>query len=98
LARQRADWDTVLDLYDQAQAHGDRPNDPLENFVFIEALAHSGRSQKALNLTRETYRYSKEYLRPTLCALWTRIERESTSGSERDEMLASAREMLGCSP
>ena len=97
-ARQRADWDTVLDLYDQAQAHGDRPNDPLENFVFIEALAHSGRSQKALNLTRETYRYSKEYLRPTLCALWTRIERESTSGLERDEMLASAREMLGCSP
>jgi hypothetical protein len=96
LARQRADWDAILTIYEQAQAHGDRPNDPLENFVFIEALAQTGRSQKALNLTRETYRVSREYMRPPLCALWTRIERDSASGSERDEMIASAREMLAC--
>lgn len=96
LARQRADWPAILDLYEQAQAIGDRPNDPVESFVFIEALAHSGREQKALNLTREAYRVSREFMRPPLCALWTRIERETGPSQERDEMVASAREMLGC--
>jgi hypothetical protein len=96
LARQRADWPAILDLYEQVQAIGDRPNDPVENFVFIEALAHSGREQKALNLTREAYRVSREFMRPPLCALWMRIERETGPGPERDEMIASAREMLGC--
>ncbi len=94
LARQNADWDTILDLYEQAQAHGDRPNDPLENFVFIEALAHRNRSGEALSLTRETYRVSKEYLRPTLCALWQRIERETSNPA----LALEAYENLSCPP
>ncbi|MDX9992645.1 MAG: hypothetical protein RBS68_11440 [Anaerolineales bacterium] len=96
LARQRADWQAILGLYRQALAHGDSPNDPLENFVFIEALAQSDQSQKALSLTRATYRVSREFMRPPLCALWTRIQRDSASGPERDEMTAAARELLAC--
>ena len=96
LARQQADWRAVAEFYQQALALGDRPNDPAENFVFIEGLAHLGRTEKALSLTRETYRVSKDYLRPPLCALWARIERETAPGPERDEMVASAREMLVC--
>jgi hypothetical protein len=96
LARQQADWRAVSEFYQQALALGDHPNDPAENFVFIEGLAHLGRTEKALNLTRETYRVSKDYLRPPLCALWTRIERETNPSPERDAMIASAREMLEC--
>ncbi len=76
LARQVGDWAKVNQLAGEAYALGDHPNDPAENFVFIEGYAHAGQWEQARKLTRETYRVSKEYLRPPLCALWARIGRE----------------------
>jgi hypothetical protein len=96
LARQRQDWQAVVELYEQSQSLGDHPNDPFENFVYIEGLAHQGKSQKALNLTRQAYRFSRGFMRPPLCALWERIERETTPGGERDAMIVEAREALEC--
>lgn len=96
LARQRRDWQAVVELYEQSQALGDHANDPFENFVYIEGLAHREKSQKALNLTRQAYRYSRDFMRPPLCALWERIERDTTPGGERDSMIAEAREALEC--
>jgi len=93
LARQNGDWQGVVDLHQQAFALGDRPNDPLENFVFIEAYAHTGQWEASRKLTREAYRFSKEFMRPTLCALWERIERD-VSGSV--VMAQAAREDLEC--
>ena len=93
LARQNGDWQTVIDLHRQALALGDHPNDPLENFVFIEAYAHTGNWQQARTMTRDAYRFSREVMRPPLCALWTRIERESVGS---DPQVQAARQDLGC--
>lgn len=93
LARQSGDWQAVIDLHRRAQVLGDHPNDPLENFVFIEAYAHAADWQQARVMTREAYRFSREFMRPTLCALWARIER-SVPGS-RDQAKA-VREDLDC--
>lgn len=93
LARQDGDWQTVVDLHRQAQALGDRPNDPFENFVFIEAYAHTGDWQQARTMTRDAYRYSREFMRPALCALWGRIERDVPGSAE---VVQAAREDLGC--
>jgi len=76
LARQQGDWQQAVNLHQQALALNDHANDPLENFVFIEAYAHTGQMDKARALTRETYKFSKEIMRPTLCALWKRIARD----------------------
>ncbi len=93
LARQDGDWGAIVDLHRQALALGDHPNDPLENFVFIEAYAHTGDWQQARSMTRETYRFSREFMRPTLCALWGRIERDVPGSAE---VVQAAREDLGC--
>lgn len=93
LARQNGDWQAVIDLHRQAQALGDHPNDPLENFVFIEAYAHTGDWQQARVMTREAYRFSREFMRPTLCALWGRIERNVPGSGDQAK---AAREDLDC--
>ncbi|PWH12992.1 MAG: hypothetical protein DDG60_11300 [Anaerolineae bacterium] len=95
LARQNRDWQSIIALHQQAQALGDYPNDPLENFVFIEAYAHLGEWKQARTLTRETYRVSREFLRPTLCALWGRIAREVPDSTQ---MVQSVRDDLSCNP
>jgi len=98
LARQNGDWSGVLDFYKQAQATGDRPNDPLENFVFIEGYAHAGKWDEARKLTKEVYKFSKEVMRPMLCTLWVRINREVSPKTEKDTAVQGVRSDLGCSP
>jgi len=92
LARQAGDWQRVTQLREQAQSPGEHPNDPLENFVFIEAYAHTGDWASARALTRETFRFSKEVMRPTLCALWRRLERDLGPA----EAISAARQELAC--
>lgn len=94
LARQQGDWQTVVNLYEKSLSLGDHANDPFENFVYIEGLARRGLSEEAISLTRQAYRFSRTYMRPPLCALWARIERETDS--ERDTLVADARELLEC--
>ena len=98
LARQNADWAGVLGFYQQALTTGDRPNDPLENFVFIEGYAHAGKWDEARKLTKEVYKFSKEVMRPMLCTLWKRIDREVSPKTEKDAAVQGVRSDLGCSP
>lgn len=98
LARQFGDWETVTRLGDEAFALNDYPNNPLERFVFIEGYAHAGKWDRALKLSRESYRVSKEFVGPPLCRLWERIERETTSGLERDAAISEARNVFACNP
>ncbi len=91
LARQQGDWSQVVDLAEKAYALDDHPNDPAEHFVFIEGYAHAGNWELAFKKTRESYRVSREYLRPPLCALWNRIEQE-IPGAPAYEIRAE----LGC--
>jgi hypothetical protein len=76
----------------------DFPNNPIERFVFIEGYAHTGDWDRALELSRESYRVSKEYVGPLLCQLWERIEMETTGGLERSEALVQVDEMFACNP
>ena len=96
LARQMGDWEEVAELGDAAFELDDHPNNPVERFVFIEGYAHVGDWERALRLSRESYRVSKEYVGPLLCRLWERIETETTGGVERTEVLSEVETMLAC--
>ncbi|HMB21748.1 MAG TPA: hypothetical protein VKP08_02895 [Anaerolineales bacterium] len=98
LARQLGDWKTVTRLGDEAFALNDYPNNPLERFVFIEGYAHTGNWDRAVKLSRESYRVSKSYVGPLLCRLWQRVETETTGGVERDAALSEVESMLACKP
>jgi len=97
LARQFGNWQEVVKLGDMAFAlDNDSPNDPVERFVFIEGYAHVGDWQRAVELSRASYKVSKDYVGPLLCRLWERIETESTGSAERSEAVVDVRNMLSC--
>jgi hypothetical protein len=98
LARQFGDWETVTHLGDEASKLNDYPNNPVERFVFIEGYAHTGDWDRALKLSNEAYKVSKEYVAPLLCKLWTRIEAETTGGLERSNAISAARNRFACNP
>jgi hypothetical protein len=96
LARQFGDWEKVAELGDIAFKLDDHPNDPVERFVFIEGYAHIGDWERAVKLSRESYKVSKDYVGPLLCRLWQRIETETTGGLEKDDALSEVKSMLAC--
>jgi hypothetical protein len=100
LARQSRDWEKVVELGDTAFKLEDHPNDPVERFVFIEAYAHAGDWERALRLSRDSYRVSKDYVGPLLCRLWQRIATETSEDSSdtRNESLVEIESMLACNP
>ena len=109
LARQFGDWEEVVRIGDIAFKLDDHPNDPVERFVFIEGYAHAGEWRRAVELSKESYKVSKDYVGPLLCRLWERVETETTGGAEsdaltgeavskRNDALAEVQSMLACSP
>lgn len=72
LARQYEDWQSVLDIADQAFTSNFRPQSPVEYFPFIEAYANSRQWEKALELSQEIH-FSSSTEDSMLCALWQRI-------------------------
>lgn len=96
LAGQSADWQKVAELGDTAFKLDDHPNDPVERFVFIEGYAHTGDWERAIKLTRESYKVSKEYVGPLLCRLWERIESETADEPKRNQALSEVENMLAC--
>jgi hypothetical protein len=97
-ARQMADWGTVTQLGDAAFSLDDYPNDPMERFVFIEGYAHTADWKKAVELSQNSYKVSKNYVGPLLCRLWDRIERETESTPEQKVTLDEVRNKFGCLP
>jgi hypothetical protein len=98
LARQFGDWQKVAELGDIAFGLDDHPNNPVERFVFIEGYAHTGDWERAVKLSRESYRVSRNYVGPQLCWLWQRIEITTTDdlSDERNEALSEIESMLAC--
>jgi hypothetical protein len=96
LARQLGDWETVTRLSDETSKLNDYPNNPVERFVFIEGYAHTGKWDRALKLSRDSYKVSKEYVGPLLCKLWKRIETETTDSPEKSAALSQFRDMVQC--
>jgi hypothetical protein len=98
LARQEKDWGAVIRIADLAFELNDTPNDPVERFVYVEGYAHNGDWQKAVELSKDSYRVSKSFIGPMLCRLWTRIEQETEPTPEQVAAVATAREEFMCSP
>ena len=96
LARQFGDWEQVVKLGDQAFQLDDFPNNPVERFVFIEGYAQRGKWKRAVELSRVSYKVSKEYVGPLLCRLWKRIETETTDGVERRAGLDEIQQIIAC--
>src|SRR5688572_14846002 len=98
LARQFRDWEKVAELGDVAFKLDDHPNDPIERFVFIEGYAHVGDWERALKLSQESYRVSKNFVGPMLCWLWQRIEFETMDdvSESRTETLSEVRNLFTC--
>ena len=96
LARQKEDWDEVILLADSAFALNDTPNDPVERFVFIEAYSHKGDWEKAVKLSKASYKVSKNYVGPMLCKLWDRIEHETPNTLQQSEAIATIQTEFGC--
>jgi hypothetical protein len=98
LARQMKDWQTVTHLGDDAFALSDYPNDPIERFVFIEGYAHTTDWEKAVELSQNSYKVSKNYVGPLLCKLWDRIARETESTPEQKATLDTVLNEFECLP
>jgi hypothetical protein len=98
LARQMKDWQTVTHLGDDAFALSDYPNDPIERFVFIEGYAHTTDWEKAVELSQNSYKVSKNYVGPLLCKLWDRIARETESTPEQKVTLDNVLNEFECLP
>ena len=96
LAAQFGDWGTVTRLGDEAFQLDDYPNNPLERFPFIEGYAHAGKWDRAIQLSDVSYQVSKEFVGPSLCRLWERIETETSGGVERSEALSKVKSMFAC--
>jgi hypothetical protein len=97
LARQMGAWEQIAELGDKAFRLDDSPNDPVERFVFIEGYAHMSDWERATELSKISYRVSKEYVGPLLCRLWERIQAETNESAERSAALDEFRNMLSCS-
>jgi hypothetical protein len=96
LARQFGDWREVVRLGNQAFALDDSPNNPVERFVFIEGHAHVDDWDRAVELSRTSYRVSKDYVAPLLCKLWSRIDSETTQSPEKSAALKQIRDLAAC--
>jgi hypothetical protein len=96
LARQFGDWQEVVRLGNEAFALDDSPNNPVERFVFIEGHAHLGDWEPAVELSRISYRVSKDYVGPLLCKLWSRIEVETVESPGRSDALNQIKDMAAC--
>ncbi|HMD79775.1 MAG TPA: hypothetical protein VKE92_00620, partial [Anaerolineales bacterium] len=98
LARQFGDWEEVVALGDVAFKLNDSPNDPVERFVFIEGYAHVGEWARAVELSKVSYRVSKDFVGPLLCRLWERIETDTVESVERGALLSDVKSMFACNP
>jgi hypothetical protein len=98
LARQMGDWDEVARLGDVAFKLNDYPNDPVERFVFIEGYAHTADLKKAVELSKLSYNVSRNYVRPLLCNLWKRIERETENTLVQNVTFDEVQKEFECAP
>ena len=71
LARQYGDWEEVLMNYESASAAGFTAMQPVENLVFIEALARHGQTDKAGQLTEKVISRDRKLCK-ALVSTWQR--------------------------
>lgn len=94
LARQSRDWQSILELGDEAQRLGYAPSNRQEWLPFVEANAYSGHWEKAMEISLRAF--NGEHLVPRGCRLWERFEAGTSPSPERDTSIARVRASLAC--
>jgi hypothetical protein len=94
LARQRKDWQAVVQIGSTALMGSDKPNDPTEYIPFIEGYAHSGDWTRAQTYTDRIRTFSPA-MKPVLCSLWTRINQDTDASLAKNAAVQA--ELEGCS-
>jgi hypothetical protein len=96
LARQQNDWAKVAKLGEQAFAVPFYPNDQSEYLPFIEAYTRLKRWDDAQKMTLAVAD-AMPILKPTLCAVWQRVDDNSLSEQEHN-MVANVERRLNYCP
>jgi len=99
LARQNQDWDSVVELGDQALALGYSPSDERSNSVhewlpFIEGYSRSGRINSALELNQQVFENNDPRYAAQLCSMWARIAPDLSPDALPG--VGEAENLLGC--
>jgi hypothetical protein len=94
LARQLNDWQTILELHQQAQRLGYQPADPFEWLPFIEAQARFGDADQALKLSRNSVAQLVR-VRKGVCNVWERVQAQVP---ERSGISSQALSEFNCLP
>ncbi len=98
LAGQLGDWARVVELGDKAFSLNDYPNDPVERFVFIEGYAYENNWTRAKDLAMQSYKVSPNYVRPLLCALLKRMDRDIPANNVKESSLNDLNAKFSCLP
>jgi len=96
LARQMEDWETVIELWEEAQKNGHQPDNGFEYLPFIEGYARLGDWENAFLLTKTANRIT-EAMYFVLCPMWRSLAEETSSSEQKDGSILKANELLGCS-
>jgi hypothetical protein len=97
LARQKHDWETVVQLGDQALALEKKFSKETapELIPFIEGYAHTGQWDKAVKLSRQANKV-QEKTTPILCLLWQNIQVSTEATSEQQAAVDEIQSSLKC--
>jgi hypothetical protein len=97
LARQKGDWQEVIDLFDEAASFRYTPDDPFEWLVFIEAFAVTENIEVAQQLSDDALE-SDGGVRKGLCQVWKRIQAQDPARAEMRSQVKQILEYFKCTP
>lgn len=95
LASQFKQWDQVVAVWEFALQADERPENGYEYLPFIKAYAHSDDWDTAIGLTKSAYKLSKG-MDSILCVTWQQLENSTSVSPQKDEALATFREIVAC--
>lgn len=101
LARQQGDWSQAASVVRDAVNAGYAPRTPSEWLLPVEAAAHAGDWQAALDYTVQamTPTYAEQpSMQPVVCRLWQRIDKNTPAGDEKTAALDAVADEWGCGP
>ncbi len=95
LAKQREEWEAIVQLWNTAAGKNLRPANGLEYLPFIDAYAQTGNWAQAFELTKTSNKISKG-MDQVLCDTWARLQNQTTPSQERDTAIQKFQEYLTC--
>jgi hypothetical protein len=101
LARQQGKWALAAAMIGDAVASGAAPRTPSEWLLPIEAAAHAGDWQAALDYTARamTPAYAEQpSMAPVVCRLWQRINKSTANREEKETTLDIVANQWNCTP